>query len=73
MYERKKVMYKREFLTVVQMMEYLGLGRNRVLRLCQEHTHNFPAVRVGNRYQSELSRLEQWYNDWYEGKFSIDD
>jgi len=53
------------------MQTFLGLGRNRTLRLCQEHTHNFPAVMVGNRYQADYEKLLKWKDDWYEGKFSI--
>lgn len=65
-------MYNCEYLTVKDMMSYLGLGRNRVLRLCQERTHNFPAVKVGNRYQADLGKLTAWKNDWFDGKFEID-
>lgn len=61
-----------QYLTVIEIGKYLGLGRNRVLRLCQERTHNFPAVKVGNRYQAELGRLSKWRDDWFDGKFGID-
>lgn len=59
------------FLGTKDMQEFLGLGRNTVLRLCQERPHNFPAIRIGNRYQAELSNLRAWRDDLYSGKFSI--
>ena len=64
-------MYECRFLNLKEMQTCLGLGRNRTLRLCQEHTHNFPAVMVGNRYQADYEKLLKWKDDWYEGKFSI--
>ena len=64
-------MYECRFLNLKEMQTSLGLGRNRTLRLCQEHTHNFPAVMVGNRYQADYEKLLKWKDDWYEGKVSI--
>ena len=64
-------MYECRFLNLKEMQTFLGLGRNRTLRLCQEHTHNCPAVMVGNRYQADYEKLLKWKDDWYEGKFSI--
>ena len=65
-------MYDGSFLNLKQMQSFLGLGRNRTLRLCQERPHSFPAVRVGNRYQADYEKLLKWKDDWYEGKFEID-
>lgn len=64
-------MYDVTYLNLKEMQSFLGLGRNLVLRLCQEHTHNFPAVKVGNRYQADFEKLKRWKDDWYDGKFSI--
>ena len=65
-------MYDGSFLNLKQMQSFLGLGRNRTQRLCQDRPHSFPAVRVGNRYQADYEKLLKWKNDWYEGKFKID-
>lgn len=59
------------FLGVKEMMNFLGLGRNRVLRLCQERPNSFPAVRIGNRYQADREKLTLWKDDWYNGKFDL--
>lgn len=60
-----------DYLTVKEMQVFLGLGRNTVLRLCQERSHGFPVVRIGNRYQADRRRLEAWKDDWFDGKFCI--
>ena len=59
------------YLGVKQMQEFLGLGRNTVLRLCRNHVHGFPAVKVGNRYQADAEKLAQWKDEWFNAKFSI--
>lgn len=66
-------MYECEYLSVKDMMAFLGLGRCRILRLCQEKTHGFPAVKVGNKYQADLIKLRAWKDDWFAGKFDIND
>lgn len=59
------------FLTIKDICKFLGLGRNKVLQLCQERTAGFPAVKVGNRYQSDLEKLTAWKDAWYRGEFEI--
>ena len=59
------------YMNLKEACAFLGLGRNTCLRLCQEQTHGFPAVRIGNRYQIDGSRLEKWKTDWYDHKFEI--
>lgn len=59
------------YLNTKQAQSFLGLGRNTVLRLCQERLHNFPAVKVGNTYHIDAERLKAWKDDWFDGKFSI--
>lgn len=56
---------------VKDMCSILGLGRNKVLYLCQTKLHNFPVVKVGSRYQADEAKLLKWRQDWYEGKFQI--
>lgn len=55
-------MYECRFLNLKEMQTFLGLGRNRTLRLCQEHTHNFPAVMVGNRYWNRFGCRRERYD-----------
>lgn len=59
------------YMSVNDACNFLGIGRNICLRLCKEHTHGFPAVQVGRRYQIDADRLRQWKNDWYDHKFTI--
>ena len=59
------------YLTMPDICKYLGLGRNRVTQLCQDHTHGFPAVKVGNRWQADAELLALWRADWYAHKFVI--
>ena len=65
-------MYENETMNLSDMAKFLGVGRNTMLRLCQERPHGIPVVRVGRRYQSELSKLSAWKDDWYAGMFEID-
>ena len=60
-----------EYLGVTGMCQYLGLGRNTVLKLCQDRPNKFPVVRIGNRYQADAELLRKWRADWYAGKFEI--
>lgn len=60
-----------DFLGVKDMCQFLGIGRNTALKLCQTRPNNFPAVKVGNRYQADKEKLAQWKDDWYAGKFTI--
>jgi len=64
-------MYSDNHLSVKEAGAYLGLGRNRTLKLCQERTHGFPAVKNGNKYIIDKEKLSKWYEDWYAGKFEI--
>lgn len=64
-------MYGAGCMNVKEACEYLGLGRNTLLRLCQEHTNGFPAVRVGNRWQIDRDLLSKWKSRWYAGDFEI--
>ena len=59
------------YLTMNGMCMYLGLGRTRVQQLCQEHTHGFPAVKVGNRWQADAQKLSDWRDAWYAHEFEI--
>lgn len=64
-------MYECNFMNLKEMQGFLGVGRNTLLRLCQERTHDFPVVKVGNRYQADADKLAKWKDDWYSGKFTI--
>ena len=64
-------MYSSKFMNVKQACEYLGVGRSTVLRLCRQHTHGFPAVLIGNRYQIDAELLSEWKANWYKGAFDI--
>lgn len=64
-------MYDRRYLNVKDACVFLGLGRNTLLRLCQEHVHGFPAVRIGNRWQIDAGLLDNWKSRWYAGDFEI--
>ena len=64
-------MYETHFMNVKEACAFLGVGRNTMLRLCREHTHGFPAVRIGNRYQIDGALLCKWKADWYAGAFEI--
>lgn len=65
-------MYNTIYLTVKDCCAFLGLGRNTVLRLCNEKPHGFPAVRVGaRRWQIDYELLKAWKADWFNGKFDI--
>ena len=65
-------MYDTNYLRGVESIgSFLGLGRNTVLRLCQERPNSFPVVKVGRQYQADVGLLTQWKNDWYKGKFTI--
>ena len=66
-------MYDRNYLTVPQMCEFLGIGRNTCLKLCAKRPPGFPVVRVGNRYRADKELLYKWKSDWYAGKFGIND
>ena len=59
------------YLGVSEIAAYLGVGRNTVLKLCQERPNHFPVVRVGNRYQADAELLAKWRADWFAGKFEI--
>lgn len=60
-----------EYIGVKEACDFLGLGRTSVLRLCSKKIHNFPAVKVGNRWQIDAKLLNAWRINWFEGKFEI--
>lgn len=64
-------MYNNKYMNLREACNYLGIGRSTALRLCQNQTAGFPAVKIGNRYQIDADMLETWKRDWYQGKFKI--
>jgi len=58
-------------LSTKQMAEFLGLGRNTVLRLCQTKEKGFPAIRIGNRYRADIEKLKAWREELYSGKITL--
>lgn len=68
--ERKVVM---GYLNKKQIASFLGIGLSKANELCQKKPHNFPVVRIGNRYQADAYLLAMWKEAWYKGEFDIND
>lgn len=65
-------MYGTNYLRGVEAIgNFLGVGRNTAMRLCQERPNGFPVVRIGRQYQTDVTLLAKWKDDWYQGKFTI--
>lgn len=64
-------MYSSSYVYIKDICAILGIGRNTALKLCQNRTHGFPAVKVGRRYQVDVNKLMHWKDEWDAGKFTI--
>lgn len=64
-------MYEFHYLKLKDICTFLGLGRNTVLKLCQDKPHNFPVTKVGREYRADEGLLAKWREDFYSGKFTI--
>ena len=61
-----------KYLNTQEIAAFLGLGLNKTKLLCKQRPHNFPVVRIGNRYQAEATLLKEWRDAWYSGAFTVD-
>lgn len=66
-------MYDFRYVKLKDICEILGMGRNTVLKLCQDRPHGFPVTKVGREYRADEKLLIAWRDDFYAGKFSLDD
>ena len=66
-------MYDKIYLTLKEICTLLGVGRNTALRICQDRVHDFPAVKVGNRWQADAEMAEAWRKRWLAGEFTINE
>lgn len=64
-------MYEYKHIGPQEAAKFIGVGKNKILQLCQERPHNFPAVRVGRCWRIDKEKLSVWYDAWYSGKFEI--
>ena len=64
---------EKQFLNKKEIASFLGIGVGKANDLCRNRPHNFPVVRVGNRYQAEATLLAKWREAWYSGEFDIND